>query len=231
MKQSEHIQIINEEIATFVNQYKDYEVEQLYSLFNINVVAKNRLNVLINKMIRNSDSLGLQQLGFNEDYCIKTIKLDRYGKLKESMSFPAFKYCDLAVEEWETSSLRRMFKKTIFIFVVFKSIGKNLFLNRIIVWKMPQDVLDGGVRTTWDRMKECICKGTIVKYIDDKGRYCNFFPSSTENQYVHVRPHAKNRDDTYPLPVPDKLTGLVEYPKHSFWLNKSYVLKIISEAI
>ena len=70
--------------------------------------------------------------------------------------------------------------------------------------------------------------GNIVKYIDDNGRYFSYFPASSESPYVHVRPHAQNRDDALPLPVADKLTGLMRYPKHSFWLNRSYVLKIIS---
>ena len=49
----------------------------------------------------------------------------------------------------------------------------------------------------------------------------------SENEYCHVRPHAQKAIDVYPLPVKDKLTGLEEYTKQCFWLNNSYVLKII----
>ncbi|SCW34435.1 hypothetical protein SAMN02910456_00617 [Ruminococcaceae bacterium YRB3002] len=228
MVQNDYILQLNEDIDSFLEQYKDSDVDYLYSVFDVNPDAKNRLSVLINKMIWESDLEPLKKVGLSDDYCIKTIKLDKYGKLKESMSFPVFKYCELADEEWETSTLHKMFSDTVFVFVVFKNEGKELFLNRIKIWKMPQNVLDGGVKDAWSKMKECICSGTIVKYIDDHGKYFTYFPSSTENQYVHVRPHAQNRDDTYPLPVPDKLTGLVKYPKHSFWLNRAYVLKIIN---
>ncbi|MGB5665585.1 MAG: hypothetical protein WBM53_01965 [Maribacter sp.] len=44
-----------------------------------------------------------------------------------------------------------------------------------------------------------------------------------EHRISHVRPHATNKDDTYPLPVADELTGLLDYTKHCFWLNSSYV--------
>jgi hypothetical protein len=37
------------------------------------------------------------------------------------------------------------------------------------------------------------------------------------------RPHAKNANDTYPLPKEDRLTKLNDYTKHCFWLNNTYV--------
>lgn len=229
MDMANYIIKLNHDIESFIEEYRDSEVTQLYDEFNINDGAKNRLNSLIKKMIAYSHSLYLKQIENSDNLCLKTIRLDRYGHLKESMSFPVFRYCDLAKEEWENSSLRQIFNDNIFVFAIFKDAGKQLFLNRIKVWKMPEQVLEKGIRDVWERMKECVATGKIVKYIDDHGRYFTYFPSSTENQFIHVRPHAQNKTDTLPLPIPDKLTGLVEYPKHSFWLNKSYVLKIISE--
>lgn len=230
MAQMDYIVRLNHDIDVFIEEYRDYAVTQLYDKFDVNIGAKNRLNALIKRMITYNNSLYLKQIENKDDFCLKTIKLDKYGKLKEAMSFPVFKYCDIAKEDWEHSSLRQIFSDNIFVFAIFKNEGKELYLNRIKMWKMPETVLENSVREVWFRMKECVTNGKIVKYIDDHGRYFTYFPSSTENQYVHVRPHAQNRNDTLPLPVPDKLTGLVEYPKHSFWLNRSYVLKIISEA-
>ena len=51
----------------------------------------------------------------------------------------------------------------------------------------------------------------------------------SENKYCHVRPHAQNANDTYPLPVSDILTGVNEYTKQCFWLNNNYILNIINE--
>lgn len=229
MAQVDYIVKLNHDIDVFVEEYRDCAITQLYDEFDVSEGAKNRLNVLIRRMITYSDSSYLKQIENKDDFCLKTIKLDKYGRLKESMSFPVFKYRDIAKEDWEHSSLRQIFVDNVFVFAIFKNEGKELYLNRIKVWKMPEDVLENGVQDVWARMKDCVITGKIVKYIDNHGRYFTYFPSSTENQYVHVRPHAQNRNDTFSLPVPDRLTGLVEYPKHSFWLNRSYVLKIISE--
>lgn len=229
MEQVDYIGKLNDNIEIFIEEYRNSPVSELYYKFDINGGAKNRLRVLIKKMITNSKSIYLRQIESNDNICLKTIKLDKYKRLKESMSFPVFQYCDIAKENWENSTLRKTFHDNIFMFAIFKNEGRELFLYKIKVWKMPDTVLENGVRETWERMKKCVVNGEIVKYIDDYGRYFTYFPSSTENQFVHVRPHAQNRNDTLPLPVPDKLTGLVEYPKHSFWLNRTYVLKIISE--
>lgn len=228
MIQIDHIVKLNQDIDAFIEEYKNNSVNQLYKEFDINKTAKNRLNSLIKRMIVYSNSSYLKQIENSNSLCLKTIKLDKYGRLKESMSFPAFQYCDMAKENWEESSLYHIFHENIFIFAIFRNEGKELFLNRIKVWKMPEDVLETGIRSVWEKTKECLLEGKIVKYIDDRGRYFTYFPSSTENPYVHVRPHAQNRNDTLPLPVPDVVTGLIEYPKHSFWLNRSYVLKIIA---
>ena len=222
-----NIDHINSDIETLLEQYHDIPVDALARGFDVNVDAKNALSSLVIKMLRSSEAVHILG-GGNSSPIIKTIKLDRYGQLKESMSFPAFKYEDIIKETWERSSLKAHFDDKIYAFTVFQAIEKQLFLSKIVVWKMPPLVLDESVISVWQRMYECVSTGKIVKYIDDNGRYFSYFPSSSENPYVHVRPHAQNRDDTFPLPVPDKLTGLIRYPKHSFWLNRSYILKIIS---
>lgn len=229
MAQVDYIVKLNHDIDVFVEKYRDFAVTRLYDEFGVNENAKNRLNALMRRMITDSNSLYLNQIENKDDIYLKTIKLDKYGNPKESMSFPIFRYCDIAKEDWEHSSLRQILADNVFVFAIFKNEGKESYLNRIKVWKMPEDVLENSVQDAWSKMKDCVTTGKIVKYIDDYGRYFTYFPSSTENQYVHVRPHARNRNDTFPLPVPDRLTGLIEYPKHSFWLNRSYVLKIISE--
>jgi len=42
---------------------------------------------------------------------------------------------------------------------------------------------------------------------------------------------AKNANDTYELPTPDKVTSATSYTKHCFWLNASYVKYIIYKSI
>ena len=73
-----------------------------------------------------------------------------------------------------------------------------------------------------EKTKEIISNGNIVKSIINGRRKTNF-PSKKTSDICHVRPHARNADDTYKLPVKDKVSNLDNYTKHCFWLNSSYV--------
>ncbi|MFN7312101.1 MAG: DNA mismatch repair protein, partial [Bacteroidota bacterium] len=72
------------------------------------------------------------------------------------------------------------------------------------------------------KTNDIVSKGKIVKEIIGTTRYTNF-PNKSFNSVSHVRPHATNAADTYPLPTKDKLTKAKEYTKHCFWLNNTYV--------
>lgn len=220
---------LNNELEVLVERYNDTPVSKLIQEMNISSSAKNQLSSLTRRLIAYANMQMFSRMEENDDLVIKSIKLDKYGRLKEAVSFPAFNYCKLVNETWEESSLRGSFYNKIFTFTVYQSKEKEDYLKKVVLWQMPIEILDNGVRLVWERMRECLMEGNIVKYIDDCGRYHSFFPSSTESPYVHVRPHAKDRKDTNRLPVEDKLTGLIEYPKHSFWLNRAYVLRIITK--
>jgi hypothetical protein len=74
----------------------------------------------------------------------------------------------------------------------------------------------------WVKTKDIVSKGEIVKKIIGSRRFTNF-PNKSFNSVAHVRPHATNAADTYPLATIDKLTNAKEYTKHCFWLNNNYV--------
>lgn len=229
MISNECIVRLNQDMEDIISQYRDIPSRRLAEIFEVNMGAKNAFSALAHKMVENSKSAGLTQLLSDEDFRFKTVRLDKYGRLKESMSLPVFRYTDIVDETWDSSELRRYFYQKAFAFMVFRAEGKELYLNKIVLWKMPENTLENSVQEVWKRMNFLLKQGMIVKYIDDTGRYFTYFPASMENPYVHVRPHAQNRQDTYPLPVADKLTGLIQYPKHSFWINRAYILKIITK--
>ena len=229
MEISEEIFVqINDEMDALVNRYKQAPVLELMKEFDLSVDSKNALYNLSKKLISSANPIVLSDLLQKNQIILKTIKLDKYGGLKESMSFPTFKYKHLVDENWMDSSLREIFKH-FFVFVIYQAGKKQLYLKKIILWKMPEEVLDIDVHDVWEKTKQCILSGNIVKYIDKQGRYFTYFPSSSESPYIHVRPHAQNRNDTYDLPVADNVTGLVKYQKHCFWLNRSYLLKSIND--
>mgnify|MGYP006135403845 CR=1 FL=1 len=100
--------------------------------------------------------------------------------------------------------------------------GESLILRKVKFWNMPHsDILEA--KNVWEEMVKTVSNGEIVKEVTEKGVRKTFFPKKTDNRISHVRPHARNSEDTYELPLADKLTGLTEYTKHCFWLNAGYV--------
>lgn len=223
-------EILINEISAIVEKYKNTPVQKIANDFNINMAAKQNMSLIMKQLLKKELSKDSIQFLHNSKYEIKTISLEKYGTLQESISLPFFKYCDIVEEEWETSTLRTMLSETVFIFVVFRYYkGRDCRIESITPWTMSQTILDKDIRLIWERTVSCLRDGHIVKYLDANGRRHTYFPAASESPYMHVRPHARNSEDTIPLPTADKLTGLKEYPKHSFWLNKGFVSQIISK--
>lgn len=144
------------------------------------------------------------------------------------MSFPTFKYTEIVAQTWEESDLYEMFSATKFMFAVFKEKDGEYYFDKIKFWNMPLNILDTTVKNVWERTVKIIENGDIVSGYKNGHRVTNF-PGMKDNGICHVRPHGKNSNDTYLLPVIDKVTGQSEYTKHCFWLNNAYILKIIKD--
>jgi DNA mismatch repair protein MutH len=151
---------------------------------------------------------------------VKTVRLKENDLPKEDISFPNFKYEDIVNEEWDDSD----FKETLehkFLFVFFQYEKDQLILRKVKFWNMPYvDLLEA--EKVWSKTKKIVKDGAIVKEVIGSIRYTNF-PDKSFNRVAHVRPHASNSEDTYPLPTIEKMTNAHEYTKHCFWLNNSYV--------
>ncbi len=158
---------------------------------------------------------------------VKTIRLKENNLPKEDISFPTFKYLDLLETDWEDSDFKNILESK-FFFVFYQFEGEELILRKVRFWNMPhKDILEA--KEVWMQTISLIEQGKIVAKVDDNGRRFTYFPKKKDNRVSHVRPHAQNADDTYPLPVPDQLTGLKNYTKHCFWLNARYVKDEIYE--
>ena len=155
------------------------------------------------------------------DIQVKTIRLKENDLPKEDISFPTFEYQELIKTDWEDSNFKNTLESK-FFFVFYQYEGTTLILRKVKFWNMPHsDIIEA--KNVWQDMVKTISNGQVVKEVTDKGIRKTYFPKKTENRVSHVRPHARNKFDTYNLPVADKLTGLTEYTKHCFWLNASYV--------
>lgn len=179
-------------------------------------LTKAILGIELNKEIEEFEKAEIQ---------VKTVRLKENNLPKEDMSFPTFKYKEIVNEDWENSDFKDILEHK-FLFVFFQFENETLVLRKVKFWNMPySDLLE--VEKVWTKTQQIVAKGEIVKEIktDKNGKEVRFtnFPSKKFSSISHVRPHARDASDTYPLPKQDKLTKENEYTKHCFWLNNSYV--------
>jgi DNA mismatch repair protein MutH len=151
---------------------------------------------------------------------VKTVRLKENNLPKEDISFPNFKYEEIVNEEWDDTDFKDILEHK-FLFVFFQFENDQLVLRKVKFWNMPYaDILKA--KKVWEKTKYIVSKGDIVKEVKGTIRYTNF-PNKSFSSVSHVRPHASNAADSYPLPTKDKLTEAKEYTKHCFWLNNTYV--------
>ncbi len=151
---------------------------------------------------------------------VKTVRLKENNLPKEDISFSNFKYEEIVNENWDDSHFKEILEHK-FLFVFYQYENNQLYLRKVQFWNMSYgDICEA--EKVWTRTKEIVSNGDIVRTIDGKTRRTNF-PSKSFSYVSHVRPHASNSKDTYPLPIRDKLTLATEYTKHCFWLNNTFV--------
>lgn len=206
------------------------EIRERFSISD-NPQAKNRYERYLAAMLGIEGNISETDEFLKAGIQVKTIRVQENGHIKESMSFPYFEFTDLFIQDWEDSDLRNMFATTKYMFVVFREKAGQLFFDDVIFWHMAEADLDQYVRPVFERVKTVVSTGNIVSYVAKNSagklvRHTNF-PGMSENPIVHVRPHARDANDTCDLPVPDRLTGLTKFTKQCFWLNSSFIASIV----
>ena len=228
---SNNEQTFKDFINNVINKYKRKTQKELMNNFNIDSTAKNLNSILVSRMFGVKGNLSETDEFLKANIIPRTVRVEENGRIKESMPFPAFKYTEIVKQSWETSDLKEKLESTKYMFFVFKMKKGEYVFNGIKLWNMPELILENEVKTMWEKTFEIIKNGNIVKKIDDNGYRITNFPGMSENKVCHVRPHARDAKDTFPLPVADKLTGQKDYTKHCFWLNNNYLEEILKEFI
>ena len=201
--------------------YYNKTIEEIRTALNANLnkSSKNYFSNITNLILGIELDKKIEEFE-KADITVKTIRLKENNLPKEDISFPSFKYEELVNEEWEESAFKDVLEKK-FLFIFYQFSGDELILRKAKFWNMPyEDILEA--KKVWEKTKEIVANGNIVKQVTEGKRTTNF-PGKTFSSVSHVRPHAKNAADTYPLPQIDKITNADEYTKHSFWLNNTYV--------
>jgi DNA mismatch repair protein MutH len=190
--------------------YYGKSTDQIYELLNLdlNKSSKNYFAILSLRI------LGVKKKKAEEfekaEITLKTIRLDKNKNLRESISFPYFKYKELVKENWEDSTFRNDLDKK-FLFVIFQcDEDNNYFLRKVIFWNIPYVDLEGEVKRVWQKTIEMINSGNS-----------DTLPKSSESFICHVRPHGRNKND-----VIESVDGK-KYVKKCFWINSKYIKKQI----
>ncbi len=218
----------NEFVLNIIAKYKGKSQNELMKEFNIDTKAKNVNSMLISRMFNVKSKLSETEEFQKAKIIPKTIRIEENGRIKESISFPYFKYTEIVNQDWETSDLREELETTKYMFFIFKMENGEYIFKGIKLWNMPEIDIETSVMEMWKKTYNTIKTGNIVKSIENGIRKTNFVGMS-ENSVCHVRPHGRNASDVCKLPVVDRLTGTTEYTKHCFWINNNYIRKIFDE--
>ena len=192
---------------------------------------KNYYSILSNKIMGVSNTDKIEE--FNKaNIKLKTVRVSPNWTLKEDISFPNFKFKELIEEKWEESALYNLLESQKFFFVVYKintktatefdklnSEEKNKFLvlDKVVLWNTPAIDIEEKAKPTWEETIKILKQW--VEITEKWNKLFNNLPSWSKTEMIHVRPHAKNRDDTDTLPDWRELT------KQCFWFNKEYIKK------
>mgnify|MGYP001039935748 CR=1 FL=1 len=202
---------ILERFAPFLGLSVD-QIESRFGL-SLNDSAKGYRATLTRRMmgVATSKIAEFERAGIS----LKTILIDENGHPPESMSFPIFRYKgpgSIIEENWDGDQdedmpeIRRLLEETRFLFAVFKKDGSSVKLLKVLFWSMSKDDIEAFVRPVWEHTFDAIQKGTLPD-----------LPKSSFNEVCHVRPHARNREDTLPTPKNGHQV------KKCFWLDRRYI--------
>ena len=196
--------------------------EQLIAEFGLQKGPKDLNALLLARMLGLKGKLTKAEEFQKAGIVPKTVRVQRNGRIKESMSFPAIDFIRLSQEDtWEESELYGLLAPTKFMFVIFQEQqdGKYVF-SRVKFWNIPNDDLDE-VEQVWRRTVETIRNG--VKFSVTSRGAANNLPKQSESRVAHVRPHGHNGQDMRPLPDGRRMT------RQCFWLNNTYIAEQIKE--
>lgn len=206
-------------ITDRLSKYYGKTQSALKAEFHIDSNAKNINELILSKMLGIKGKIAHTEEFQNAGIIPKTIRIQKNGHIKESMSFPTFQFTEIIKENWDGSEFRNYIEPVKFLFVIFRenTNGEYVF-EKAAFWNMPSDDLEE-VRRVWERTVQIIKDGVQINF--DGKVYRNNLPKQSESNVAHVRPHARDMNDTYPLPDGRSM------PKQCFWLNRQYIESVI----
>lgn len=173
-----------------------------------------RMRKFLNKTLSGSQDQESDNLAEfkNTGLQIKTVRLKANGMPAEAVSFPHFKYDELAAEDnWEDSELYGMLtSRFLFIFLREMGEGKDPVFEKAVFHSLSEDDLDEA-EAAW---KLAVEKAREHLYEE--------MPGQKANRVIHVRPHDSKA----------RYGKDASIEKHRcFWLNQSYIKQIANASL
>lgn len=192
------------------------------------ITAKSKYFVIANAIASNKKigNVNLSEEFVKSGLTMKTIRINKNGKIKECMSFENIDYQEVYdCDEWTDSRLYELFTSR-FMFVIFKETDNLLSLpngkteseyklDKVAFWTMPQADLNVAMQY-WENIRQCVKDDHISP---------EYFWGIKDNRDFHVRPKATLAKDMVDTPNGTKAK------KYCYWFNAKYVKNIIDNEI
>ena len=142
-------------VVSKIDAYRGYTVDELCNEFQIECQKKPK-NLEAMLAYRMLGIKGNHAEEFEKaNIVVKTIRIGKNNKIKESMSFPTFRFKELVEEEWETSTFGTYLSETRFFFVVYKFDENDVLrLKGSQFWNIPYGDLEIEVQKVWNQTKQ-----------------------------------------------------------------------------
>lgn len=192
------------------------------------ITAKSKYFAIANAIASNKKigNVNVSEEFLKSGLTMKTIRVNKNGRIKESMSFENIEYQEVYdCNEWTDSRLYELFTSR-FLFVIYRETDRMLQLpngkvepeyelDKVAFWTMPQADLDVA-KEYWSNIRDCIVNDQISP---------KYFWSIKDKRYFHVRPKATKASDMVDTPQGTRAK------KYCYWFNAQYVKNIIDNEI
>lgn len=212
--------------------YTGFTVDDIKMKLNISKESKNINSLIVNKMLKNFDSSIIEELE-KSNTLIKTVTIDEGSKftLKESMSFPTFRFIEIINEDWSVSKQREYFEDLRILFFVFIRKENTIRFHKHFFYTLNEKEI-AEISKVYNSLRKILKEGNVFQYNESRKIYTNRLPKSTENSVAHIRPHASKSDYTKEGKnadwIPIDNTWMT---KQCFWLNSKYIKEIVLKNI
>ena len=195
---------------------KDYRQIAKHFVMNVNPTDKSRYARVTKRMLLKGlnnfdDAEEIRKAGI----IAKTIRINKNGSIKESMSFENINYNEVyETDDWTDSRWYEIVTSR-FMFIVYREVDCNstdwsderrFVLDDVIFWTMPVDNL-ANAEHYWENIHDNIVKNTLQ---DENNSYWTL----RDKKDFHVRPKAQVSADKHYSPINGE-----EVPKKAYWFN------------